>query len=94
MFDAKANRYPRIKATMSYAIWQRNLFLVAGADDMANYVRAPTGGGGAVRLLRGLQLVFNDEDLRVAAAVRRRRRRRRRIQVATRRRNNPNLPAT
>ena len=25
---------------MSYAIWQRNLFVVAGADDMANYERA------------------------------------------------------
>ena len=41
VFDAKANQYPRIKATMSYAIWERNLFLIAGADDMANYVRAP-----------------------------------------------------
>ena len=40
VFDAKANQYPRIKATVSYAIWQRNLFVVAGADDMANYVRA------------------------------------------------------
>src|SRR6185436_11963724 len=27
VFDAKANRFPRIKATMSYAIWQRNLFV-------------------------------------------------------------------
>jgi len=63
VFDAKANQYPRIKATMSYAIWQRNLFLVAGADDMANYVRAP-GGGALFDYFAGMQLVFNDEDLR------------------------------
>jgi len=63
VFDAKANRYPRIKATMSYAIWQRNLFVVAGADDMANYERS-TGGGALFDYFAGMQLVFNDEDLR------------------------------
>jgi phospholipid/cholesterol/gamma-HCH transport system substrate-binding protein len=63
VFDAKANRYPRIKATLSYAIWQRNLFLIAGADDMANYVRAP-GGGALFDYFAGAQLTFNDEDLR------------------------------
>ena len=64
VFDAKANQYPRIKATLSYAIWERNLFLVAGADDMVKLrARAP-----ARRRLfdyfAGLQLTFNDEDLR------------------------------
>jgi phospholipid/cholesterol/gamma-HCH transport system substrate-binding protein len=63
VFDAKANRYPRIKATLAYAIWQRNLFMIAGADDMANYVRAP-GGGALFDYFAGLQLTFNDEDLR------------------------------
>src|SRR5262245_19660265 len=63
VFDAKANRYPRIKATMAYAIWQRNLFMIAGADDMANYVRAP-GGGALFDYFVGAQLTFNDEDLR------------------------------
>jgi phospholipid/cholesterol/gamma-HCH transport system substrate-binding protein len=63
VFDAKANRYPRIKATLQYSIWQRNLFLIAGADDMANYVRAP-GGGALFDYFAGAQLVFNDEDLR------------------------------
>jgi phospholipid/cholesterol/gamma-HCH transport system substrate-binding protein len=63
VFDAKANQFPRIKATMAYAIWQRNLFLIAGADDMANYVRAP-GGGALFDYFAGLQLTFNDEDLR------------------------------
>jgi hypothetical protein len=63
VFDAKVNRYPRIKATMAWAIWQRNLFLIAGADDMANYTPAP-GGGALFDFFAGLQLTFNDEDLR------------------------------
>jgi phospholipid/cholesterol/gamma-HCH transport system substrate-binding protein len=63
VFDAKVNVYPRIKATMSYAIWQRNLFMVAGADDLANYSPA-VAGGALFDFFAGLQLTFNDEDLR------------------------------
>jgi len=63
VFDAKANRYPRIKATAQYAIWQRNLFMIAGVDDLANYTRG-TGGGALFDYFVGAQLVFNDEDLR------------------------------
>ena len=37
--------------------------MVAGADDMANYERA-AGGGALFDYFAGLQLVFNDEDLR------------------------------
>jgi phospholipid/cholesterol/gamma-HCH transport system substrate-binding protein len=64
VFDAKVNQYPRIKTTLSYAIWQRNLFLIAGADDMANYQRARAGAGSLFEWFAGLQLTFNDEDLR------------------------------
>jgi phospholipid/cholesterol/gamma-HCH transport system substrate-binding protein len=64
VFDAKVNQYPRIKTTLSYAIWQRNLFLIAGADDMANYQRARAGAGALFDWFAGLQLTFNDEDLR------------------------------
>jgi phospholipid/cholesterol/gamma-HCH transport system substrate-binding protein len=64
VFDAKVNQYPRIKTTMSYAIWQHNLFLIAGADDMANYHRARAGAGALFDWFAGLQLTFNDEDLR------------------------------
>ena len=64
VFDAKTNTYPRIKATGMYAIWQRNLFLVAGADDIANYTRARGVGGALFDYFAGLQLTFNDEDLR------------------------------
>jgi phospholipid/cholesterol/gamma-HCH transport system substrate-binding protein len=63
IFDAKANRYPRIKATAQYAVWQRNLFMIAGVDDLANYTRS-TGGGALFDYFVGAQLVFNDEDLR------------------------------
>jgi len=64
VFDAKVNQYPRIKTTLLYAIWQRNLMLVAGADDMANYSRARAGAGALFDGFAGLQLTFNDEDLR------------------------------
>jgi len=64
VFDAKVNQYPRIKTTLSYAIWQRNLFLIAGADDMANYSRARAGATALFDWFAGLQLTFNDEDLR------------------------------
>ncbi len=64
VFDAKVNQYPRIKSTAAYAIWQRNLFLIAGADDMANYQRARAGAGSLFDWFAGLQLTFNDEDLR------------------------------
>jgi phospholipid/cholesterol/gamma-HCH transport system substrate-binding protein len=64
VFDAKTNTYPRIKTTLFYAIWQRNLFLVGGADDIANYTRARGVGGALFDYFAGLQLTFNDEDLR------------------------------
>ena len=95
VFDAKANRYPRIKATMSYAVWQRNLFVVAGADDMVNYDRG-AGRRRAVRLLRGSAARVQRRGSAVAACC----------SAAARPRappassctwpsaNNPNLPAT
>ena len=64
VFDAKTNTYPRIKTTLFYAIWQRNLFLVGGADDIANYTRARGVGGALFDYFAGFQLTFNDEDLR------------------------------
>ena len=64
VFDAKVNQYPRIKTTLSWAVWQRNLFIIAGADDMANYKRAEAGAGALFDWFAGAQLTFNDEDLR------------------------------
>jgi phospholipid/cholesterol/gamma-HCH transport system substrate-binding protein len=64
VFDAKVNQYPRVKGLLAFAIWQRNLYVVGGADDLANYVRAPAGAGGGFDWFLGMQLVFNDEDLK------------------------------
>lgn len=64
VFDAKVNQYPRVKGLLAFAIWQRNLYIVGGADDLANYVRAPAGAGGGFDWFLGAQLVFNDEDLK------------------------------
>jgi phospholipid/cholesterol/gamma-HCH transport system substrate-binding protein len=64
VFDAKVNQYPRVKGMVSYAIWQRSLYAIGGADDLANYVRAPAGAGGGFDWFLGLALKFNDEDLK------------------------------
>jgi len=64
VFDAKVNQYPRVKGLVAYAIWQRSLYVVGGADDLANYVRAPAGAGGGFDWFLGGMLKFNDEDLK------------------------------
>ena len=64
VFDAKVNQYPRVKGMVAYAIWQRSLYAIGGADDLANYVRAPAGAGGGFDWFLGLALKFNDEDLK------------------------------
>jgi phospholipid/cholesterol/gamma-HCH transport system substrate-binding protein len=64
IFDARTNTYPRIKPSVAGAIWKRNLFVVAGVDDLANFQRASGGAGGGIDWFLGAQLSFNDEDLR------------------------------
>jgi phospholipid/cholesterol/gamma-HCH transport system substrate-binding protein len=64
VFDTKVNQYPRVKGMVSFAIWQRSLYAIGGADDLANYVRAPAGAGGGFDWFLGLGLRFNDEDLK------------------------------
>jgi phospholipid/cholesterol/gamma-HCH transport system substrate-binding protein len=64
VFDAKVNQYPRVKGLLAFAIWQHSLYVVGGADDLANYVRAPAGASGGFDWFLGLQLKFNDEDLK------------------------------
>ena len=47
VFDTQStNQYPRVKATLADAIWKRNLFLVGGADDIAQLPRARRAGAG------------------------------------------------
>src|SRR5204863_4455914 len=64
VFDMRTNQYPRIKPTFAGAIWKRNLFLVAGVDDLVNFTRARAGAGGGIDRFLGSSLVFNDEDLK------------------------------
>jgi phospholipid/cholesterol/gamma-HCH transport system substrate-binding protein len=64
VFDTLVNKYPRVKATGAIAVWKRNLYVVGGADDLANYTRARAGAGGGFDWFLGASLVFNDEDLK------------------------------
>jgi phospholipid/cholesterol/gamma-HCH transport system substrate-binding protein len=64
VFDTKTNRYPRVKTSLGYSVWNRKFMVVAGVDDLANYTRAPVGAGGSFDWFVGGQLTFNDEDLK------------------------------
>ena len=55
---------PRVKVSAGWEIWNRTLFLVAGADDLLNYRRGEAGTGGGFDWFVGGQLRFNDEDLK------------------------------
>lgn len=63
-FDMKNNKYPRVKPALAAAVWKRNLFVVAGVDDLLNLNRARAGAGGGIDWFMGAQLTFNDEDLK------------------------------
>jgi phospholipid/cholesterol/gamma-HCH transport system substrate-binding protein len=64
VFDMRVNQYPRVKPALFGAIWKHNLFLTLGADDVINTRRARAGAGGGLDWFAGIQLVFNDEDLK------------------------------
>jgi phospholipid/cholesterol/gamma-HCH transport system substrate-binding protein len=64
VFDMRVNQYPRVKPALFGAIWKRNLFLTIGADDVINTRRARAGAGGGLDWFAGVQLIFNDEDLK------------------------------
>jgi phospholipid/cholesterol/gamma-HCH transport system substrate-binding protein len=55
---------PRVKASIGWEVWNRTLFLIAGADDLLNYRRGEAGTGGGFDWFVGGQLRFNDEDLK------------------------------
>lgn len=63
-FDTRSNTYPRLQARAALALYEKSLFLVAGADDVLNHERARGGGGAFIDGFLGLQLVFNDQDLK------------------------------
>ncbi|HEY0712819.1 MAG TPA: MlaD family protein, partial [Polyangia bacterium] len=64
LFDTRSNEYPRVQGRSTMAIYNQNLFLIAGVDDILNQSRAVAGGGAFFDWFFGLQLVFRDEDLK------------------------------
>lgn len=55
---------PRVKTSVGWEVWNKTLFLIAGADDLLNYRRGEAGTGGGFDWFVGGQLRFNDEDLK------------------------------
>ena len=45
-------------------MWNRNLYVLGGIDDLANFTRPAGGAGGGIDWFLGAQLRFNDEDLK------------------------------
>jgi phospholipid/cholesterol/gamma-HCH transport system substrate-binding protein len=64
LFDTRSNERPRLQGRSTFAVYQDNLFLVAGVDDVLNQSRAIAGGGAFFDWFFGVQLMFRDEDLK------------------------------
>ena len=64
IFDTRSNQYPRVTARGYLAIYKKYLYLVGGVDDILNYTRTQGTAGGFFDWFMGLQLYFNDEDLK------------------------------
>ncbi|MEO5767777.1 MAG: MlaD family protein, partial [Polyangia bacterium] len=64
LFDTQFNTYPRVQGRAAVALFnQRYVYLLGGIDDVINK-RAKIGTSGGFDWFLGLQLVFNDEDLK------------------------------
>jgi phospholipid/cholesterol/gamma-HCH transport system substrate-binding protein len=63
-FDTRSNERPRLQGRGILAVYNRNLYLFAGVDDVLNQSRANAGGGAFFDWFFGLQLLFRDEDLK------------------------------
>jgi phospholipid/cholesterol/gamma-HCH transport system substrate-binding protein len=64
IFDMRSNQYPRLTARASLAVYKRYVYVVGGVDDVFNYVKTQGTAGGFFDTFFGIQLVFNDEDLK------------------------------
>jgi len=64
IYDTYSNQYPRVTARGYLAIYKKYLYLVGGVDDILNYTRTQGSAGGFFDWFMGLQLYFNDEDLK------------------------------
>ena len=81
LFDARSNEYPRLQGRGAVAVYNRNLFLIAGVDDVLNQQR---GGGrrGVLRLVLRPAAGLQRRGPEVVPAVRRLGRGRRGRQLA------------
>jgi phospholipid/cholesterol/gamma-HCH transport system substrate-binding protein len=64
MYDMRSNQYPRLTARGYLSLYKRYIYLVGGVDDVFNYVRTQGTAGGFFDWFLGVQLSFNDEDLK------------------------------
>jgi hypothetical protein len=64
MFDTRSNQYPRFTARAYLGLYKTYIYLVGGVDDVLNYTRTQGTAGGFFDYFFGLQLVFNDQDLK------------------------------
>jgi phospholipid/cholesterol/gamma-HCH transport system substrate-binding protein len=64
LFDMRSNQYPRFTARGYVSLYKRYLYVVGGVDDVFNYVRTQGTAGGFFDWFLGVQLSFNDEDLK------------------------------
>jgi phospholipid/cholesterol/gamma-HCH transport system substrate-binding protein len=64
LYDMRSNQYPRFTARGYLSLYKRHIYFVAGVDDVFNYVKTQGTAGGFFDLFLGLQLSFNDQDLK------------------------------
>jgi phospholipid/cholesterol/gamma-HCH transport system substrate-binding protein len=64
VYDTLSNQYPRVTARGYLSIYKRYVYVVGGVDDLFNYVKTQGTAGGFFDWFLGLQLSFNDEDLK------------------------------
>ena len=64
LYDMRSNQYPRFTARGYLSLYKRYLYVVGGVDDVFNYVRTQGTAGGFFDWFFGIQLSFNDEDLK------------------------------
>jgi phospholipid/cholesterol/gamma-HCH transport system substrate-binding protein len=64
LYDMRSNQYPRFTARGFLSLYKRYIYVVGGVDDVFNYVRTQGTAGGFFDYFLGVQLSFNDEDLK------------------------------
>jgi phospholipid/cholesterol/gamma-HCH transport system substrate-binding protein len=68
LFDFRTNTYPRLKILAALEFY-KHIWIVGGVDDVINGRQPGTGGFTGRDYFFGIQLTFNDEDLRALLTV-------------------------